>query len=77
MEEWKIGKLEKFYHGGTEGTKKSELRKRRMEKWKTATGHYFTANWLLPTGYCQLATADWLLPTADFPFRFALCLIEN
>jgi len=62
-----------------------------MEKWKTATGHYFTANWplptgycrlatadwLLPTGYCRLATADWLLPTTDFPLRFALCLIEN
>jgi len=30
-----------------------------------------------PLFYCQLATADWLLPTADFPFRFALCLIEN
>jgi len=42
MEEWKIGKLEKFYHGGTEGTKKSELRKRRLENWKIATGHYFT-----------------------------------
>jgi len=48
-----------------------------MEKWKTATGHYFTANWPLPTGYCRLATADWLLPTTDFPLRFALCLIEN
>jgi len=64
MEEWKIGKLEKFYHGGTEGTKKSELRKRRLENWKIATGHYFTANctlptanWPLPTGYCQLPTS--------------------
>ncbi len=52
LEDWKIGMLEYFYHGGTENTEKH--REGRIEDWKIGR----LERWKFQTGDCRLPAGD-------------------